>query len=339
MSSNDKDKPRRMIPAGQQLITALAVIASILISGMGVYNAVASPLSAPAAMPPVGFTGQLADANGQLVSDGNYELRFSLYGDAVSPTPMYWTESRTVQVSQGVYSVALGDGPGNPLPANAFDGTRWIGVQIGGDPELTPRTEVASVPFALVAEQSMGIQGRPVSAQAPQEGQVLAWNATTGQWEPKTIPTPSFSRPSVRAYHNTSLTIQNATWTALSLNSERWDTNNFHATSESTWGRLTVPTGQGGKYLIFGSVQFTGNTTGIRQFRIMLNGATPIALESRAASAFGPLRLSISTVYDLAAGQYVDFWVYHNRTPATDPLTLDFISGMSPEVGMIRIGN
>src|SRR3972149_10227706 len=65
----------------------------------------------------------------------------------------------------------------------------------------------------------------------------------------------------VRVYNNASISINNATWTALTFNAERFDADDLHE-SVTNPGRLTCKIA--GKYLIFGHVVFDSNGTGYR---------------------------------------------------------------------------
>lgn len=116
-------------------------------------------------------------------------------------------------------------------------------------------------------------------------------------------------KPMCRVYNSAALSIATATATVITFNSERYDVGGCHSTSSNT-GRLTVPSGGGGVYHIGGSVSFAANATGIRNVSIRLNGTTVIdGLDAHAASAAGPLTLSVNTEYKLAAADYVELLV------------------------------
>lgn len=137
---------------------------------------------------------------------------------------------------------------------------------------------------------------------------------------------------SARVYHNTTQSIADVTSTNLAFNSERWDTNVIHdnATNNS---RLTCKTA--GKYYIHASIAFAGNTTGVRQVTLWLNGATAIAVNKQnATSDGGQCTLCISTCYDLAVNDYVEVRVYQSST-----ISLGIASGgnYTPEFGMIKV--
>lgn len=74
-------------------------------------------------------------------------VTFKLYNDADSPTP-FWSEVQSVTVANGLYNVALGTV--TAFPADFLnDGTTWLGITVGEDAEMLPRSKLRSVPFAF----------------------------------------------------------------------------------------------------------------------------------------------------------------------------------------------
>ena len=96
--------------------------------------------------------GRLFDAMGMPVTNGALTIRFSIYADATTTTAL-WTETQAVAVDDGYFSAVLGEV--TPIPADAatlFNGTtRYLGVRVGTDAEMTPRQPIVSVPYAMVA--------------------------------------------------------------------------------------------------------------------------------------------------------------------------------------------
>ena len=93
---------------------------------------------------------------------------------------------------------------------------------------------------------------------------------------------------------------------AVTFNSERVDVGSMHDTSSNT-SRLTVPAGGGGLYAIGGVIEFAANATGRRGIDIYLNGTTVLAREEcNNLGAGSATPVSISTVYQLSAGDYVE---------------------------------
>ncbi len=79
------------------------------------------------------------------IDNGDYDILFKLYTAEVGGTAV-WSETQTVQVVNGVYSVLLG--AVNPLTA-AFDVPYFLGTTLPGGPELIPRLLLTSSPYAI----------------------------------------------------------------------------------------------------------------------------------------------------------------------------------------------
>lgn len=120
-----------------------------------------------------------------------------------------------------------------------------------------------------------------------------------------------------RVYNSANISISDNTVTALTFDTERHDTDAFHSTATNT-GRLTVPTGFGGRYLIIGHAQLAAGTDYSRlQFQILLNGATVLASSGASPSTFSTTQdLHVSTVHTLVATDYVELTVYQDNTAA-----------------------
>jgi hypothetical protein len=95
------------------------------------------------------YQGKLTSTAGAPVND-TVQMVFSIYADEAGTTPL-WTETQpTVEILKGVFNVLLGSV--NPIPYSVFDGsTRYLGVKVGGDPEITPRKPMVSVAYAYRA--------------------------------------------------------------------------------------------------------------------------------------------------------------------------------------------
>lgn len=95
------------------------------------------------------YQGVLTDANNVSLPDANYAMNFRLY-EAATGGQAIWTESRTVELSDGVFSVVLGENNVLNLP---FDKPYWLGVSVNGESELTPRLAVTSSAYSLTAHE------------------------------------------------------------------------------------------------------------------------------------------------------------------------------------------
>jgi hypothetical protein len=121
---------------------------------------------------------------------------------------------------------------------------------------------------------------------------------------------PSFK--GCRAVTTTNQTISNATWTVLTYNSESYDTDGFHSTSTNT-GRLTIPAGLTGYYLVITQAVFNTNATGARSSQIRKNGAEiSVGRKMGAYSSTVESVLVGSDILYLTAGDYIEHLVYQS---------------------------
>ncbi len=101
----------------------------------------------------INHQGRLFDVSGDPIT-GVHTMRFALYGDSVGGTPL-WTEVHSMTLQNGYYAITLG--AVTPFPPAALDGsTRYLGISVDDDPEMTPREPVDSVPYAMVSANAVG---------------------------------------------------------------------------------------------------------------------------------------------------------------------------------------
>lgn len=110
------------------------------------------PSAAEGAVPQlINFQGILRDGSGNPVTDGSYSVTFTIY-DAPSGGTAYWAETTSVITASGLFTVLLGSA--NPVPDSVFHDTlRYLGIQVGADPEMTPRQQLSSVGYGYVSSQ------------------------------------------------------------------------------------------------------------------------------------------------------------------------------------------
>ncbi len=164
---------------------------------------------------------------------------------------------------------------------------------------------------------------------------MLFYNTTTGTFQGRAagawVDLSSASAVGTRVFHSAAQSINNNTETKLAFDSERYDTDSIHDPSTNN-SRLTCPAS--GRYAIFGTVRFASNATGHRYIFIRLNGGKALAVQSSLALSGIVTMLSISTIYDLTASDYVELWVYQNSGGALDVTRVD---AESPEFGIERL--
>ncbi len=94
------------------------------------------------------YQGTLTDNAGQPLT-GSKNITISLYTVLTGGTA-FWSDTYTVTLLNGQFSVTLGS-DANPLSSqlSQLNGVTYVGVQVGTDPEMTPRQKFTSVPYAL----------------------------------------------------------------------------------------------------------------------------------------------------------------------------------------------
>lgn len=114
-----------------------------------------------------------------------------------------------------------------------------------------------------------------------------------------------------RVYHSATQSITTTTQTYLAMNSEVFDTDGFHDNTTNN-SRLTIPTGQAGKYVIYGQTYWMNDSTsGTRVTALMLNRTTRL-LETAIIGSSGWHAYSlVSGPIALAEGDYIELRAYH----------------------------
>jgi len=134
-----------------------------------------------------------------------------------------------------------------------------------------------------------------------------------------------------RAFNSANISVANSTQVALTFNSERWDTDTIHNNSTNT-ERLTATTA--GKYIITGHVLWATNSTGVRQLSVRLNGSTFIGSQRIATLASADVIMSVATLYDLSATDYVELMAFQDSGGS---LNVNVSAQVSPEFAMQKI--
>lgn len=125
-------------------------------------------------------------------------------------------------------------------------------------------------------------------------------------------------QPAARVYNDADFDPTPSTWTTVTFNTERYDTDAMHSTVSNT-SRLTIPGGCPGYYNIGACIEFaTGigaNASSDVGVRILLNGATVIAQDMRVSYRAGTYNLAIciTTEYALVATDWIEVQVYTSQ--------------------------
>ena len=154
---------------------------------------------------------------------------------------------------------------------------------------------IAATAADTVSRLAVGANGTVLTADSAE--------ATGLKWA--TPAAPSFV--GCMLFMGASVTLANNTFTAMTFaETDYLDTDNFHnpATNNS---RITIPTGKGGKYLVFGQI-VNDQGAGPSRIRINLNGS--VFVENRNAMGNEDFTNFITSIITLAAGDYVELIGY-----------------------------
>lgn len=111
------------------------------------------------APPTFSYQGTLRQADGSL-ANGTFKLTIKLYGQAVSGAALYTETFDPVAVTDGLFSIVIGDQPNNALDPAVFTNPNiFLGVSIGTDAELLPRQRLHPVPLAMGLTAGGGVPG------------------------------------------------------------------------------------------------------------------------------------------------------------------------------------
>jgi len=99
----------------------------------------------------ISYQGRLSSGGAPV--NGSVGMTFRIYNMTTGGSPL-WTEIYpAVSVSDGLFHVLLGSV--NPLPNSLFtnNDTLYLGITVAADSEMTPREQLASAPWAMMAAE------------------------------------------------------------------------------------------------------------------------------------------------------------------------------------------
>jgi hypothetical protein len=156
-------------------ITSVALILAFVFS----QNFTSSVNAATGINRQINFQGKLVNNPASTnVSNTSYTVIFTFYDRDTGGTVL-WQETQTVTTTDGIFRVALGSV--TPFPANFnFNWTGlYLGIKVNADSEMTPRIQMAAVPFAFNAERVAGLTVQDTSGNASTSGILQVGNGKT----------------------------------------------------------------------------------------------------------------------------------------------------------------
>jgi len=126
----------------------------------------------------INYQGRLTGTSGTPL-DTTVSMVFTIYDDSTGGTAK-WTETQSsVTATDGLFNVILGSV--NPIPDTLFNDTvRYLGIQVGSDPELTPRIRLVSVGFSHRVSTIDGATGGMISGDVTIRGNIQIRSEATG---------------------------------------------------------------------------------------------------------------------------------------------------------------
>jgi hypothetical protein len=106
------------------------------------------PVTAVAVPEAITYQGYLTDAEGKPVN-GDVAIAFRIWDAEVGGTDLWAETHAPVTVTEGVFNVILGTYI--PITAGIVGGECYLGVTVGTDSEMVPRTKVSSSAYAIRA--------------------------------------------------------------------------------------------------------------------------------------------------------------------------------------------
>jgi hypothetical protein len=117
------------------------------------------------------------------------------------------------------------------------------------------------------------------------------------------------TQPRCRTYYNSTQSINDSTLTVPAFNAETYDVGSLHDNVTNN-GRLTIPTGGDGLYLITLNLTFAANATGYRFAYIRKNGTTVLSQNGSPAVNGSNTILQTTCIVNLVATDYVEGLAY-----------------------------
>ena len=130
----------------------------------------------------IGVQGIIRKSDGKSIDDGTYAITFRLYNTLSGGTALWAEVQPDVEITGGIYNALLGSVNNLNLP---FTEDYYLSVQVEDAPEITPRQQLTTAPYALALNgtgnlfSSSGAAG--VGTNSPASGYLLHVKNSSGQ--------------------------------------------------------------------------------------------------------------------------------------------------------------
>ncbi|MEW5923089.1 MAG: hypothetical protein AB1746_03795 [Candidatus Zixiibacteriota bacterium] len=102
----------------------------------------------------INYQGRLTDAEGNPVDDGPHLIKFKIYGSETGSDSLWSSGFQAITVSNGLFNYKLGQSVALPPDIFGPGSEPFLGITIGTDAEISPRTPITSAAFAWHANTS-----------------------------------------------------------------------------------------------------------------------------------------------------------------------------------------
>ena len=96
----------------------------------------------------INYQGVLKDASGNILT-GDFAMTFKSYNDPSGGAALWMEIQPTVAVANGLFSVQLGSI--NPITTVPFNRIHFLGITVGAESELSPRTLLSPSPYSFMS--------------------------------------------------------------------------------------------------------------------------------------------------------------------------------------------
>lgn len=211
----------------------------------------------------------------------------------------------------------------NFIAIDAHDHTTSHGVQI-------PAGGLAALAVSTAKLQDGAVTSAKLASPSVATANLTDLNVTGAKLANATVTYDKIGAlPGARVYSSSAFSVPNATLTAVSFNTSRFNNSATWAVGNPT--RLTAAAT--GVYMITGHAHWASSAAGsYRHLTVRLNGSSRITGQDRAGTVM-PFRHShVAAIYRLSAGDYVELCVQQDSGGA---LNLESVENASPEFAMM----
>ncbi len=248
-----------------------------------------------------GFIGHLGYADNPFASfvaaaDQDYSMILDSF-NSISGSTSAGLTARRARGSQASATAALNGDTLFSFQARGYGATGYLG------------NAAAALNFLAAENFSDTVSGGQIIFQVTPKGSVTAANVVTID-SPGSI--SSLTQPRAGVFNSTTQSINDNTATALTFDSEDFDTQALHSTASAT-SKLTIPTDGGGVYFVSGQASFAANAIGQRSAIIKKNGTTELCYSNfqNAGVGIAPV-IQVHQIVTLAAADYIELFGYQN---------------------------